>query len=53
LASITEGEPKSTVDGIAIEIAEAGGGLARKKEDEENGSTAVRIPDSSPENLLS
>jgi hypothetical protein len=38
LASVVEGDPKSTVEGIAIEIADAGGGLARKKEEEENGS---------------
>lgn len=51
LLSIVKDDPKSTDEGIAIEAAEAGGGLARKKDEDENGShtelsTAVCIAES-------
>lgn len=38
LLSLAEDGPKSTGEGMAIEAAEAGGGLARKNGDDENGS---------------
>lgn len=36
--TLAEDSPKSTGEGMAIEAAEAGGGLARKNDDDENGS---------------
>lgn len=58
LVSIVGDDPRSTDEGIAIEAAEAGGGLVRKHEDDKNGSyielsTAVCIADSSVTTQLS